>query len=145
MTDIRHYTASAVILDDEDRVLLVGQHRYTLDAYSWEIPEGGVPAIETPLEGARRELREEAGIEAADWTEIGRSHLSNSVSDEEAVIFLATTLTYGTAAPDGTEALATTWLPFDEVLAMTLDGRITDALTILAVQRAALARLMAPA
>jgi len=128
-------------LDEAGRVLLVGQHRYALDQYSWEIPEGGVPAGESALEGARRELREETGIEATDWIEMSHSHLSNSVSDEEAVIFLATGLTRGQASPDGTEALVPRWLPFDEVLAMTIDGRITDALTILAVHRAAIARL----
>jgi ADP-ribose pyrophosphatase len=127
-------------IDDDDRVLLVGQHRYALDAYSWEIPEGGVPVGETPLEGAQRELREETGIDAAAWRELMRSHLSNSVSDELAVIYLATGLTAGVAAPDGTEALDIRWSPFDEVLAMTLDGRITDALTVLAVHRAALDR-----
>jgi 8-oxo-dGTP pyrophosphatase MutT (NUDIX family) len=130
-----------VALDASDRVLLVGQHRYALDTYSWEIPEGGVPIEETPLEGAQRELREETGVEAATWRELAHSHLSNSVSDELAVLYLATGLTVGTAAPDGTEALDVRWLPFDEVLAMTLDGRITDALTVLAVQRVALDRL----
>ena len=70
--------AGVLALDDDDRVLLVGQHRYTLDAYSWEIPEGGVPDGETPLDGARRELREETGVEAAEWRELGRLHLSNS-------------------------------------------------------------------
>ena len=142
---IVHFANLAVgvlALDDEDRVLLVGQHRYALDAYSWEIPEGGVPDGESPLEGARRELREETGIDAADWRELGRSHLSNSVSDEFAILFLATGLTDGIATPDGTEALEVSWLPFDEVLAMTLDGRITDALTVLAVQRLALERLV---
>ncbi len=128
-------------LDDAGRVLLVGQHRYALDRYSWEIPEGGVPAGESAEDGARRELREETGIEATDWIEISRSHLSNSVSDEEAVLYLATGLTHGVATPDGTESLAVRWVPFDEVLAMTMDGRITDAMTILAVQRAALTRL----
>lgn len=128
-------------LDDADRVLLVGQHRYALDLYSWEIPEGGVPAGESPLDGARRELREETGIEAADWIELARCHLSNSVSDEEAVLYLATGLTQGVATPDGTESLAIRWRPFNEVLAMTMDGRITDAMTIMAVQRAALVRL----
>ena len=128
-------------IDDAGRVLLVGQHRYALDQYSWEIPEGGVPPGESPLDGARRELREETGVEAADWIEMSRSHLSNSVSDEEAVLFLATGLTHGEATPEGTESLALRWVPFDEVLAMTMDGRITDALTVLAVQRAALARL----
>ena len=129
-----------VAIDDNDRVLLVGQHRYALDAYSWEIPEGGVPDGESALEGARRELREETGFEAADWRELARSHLSNSVSDEVAVLYQATGLRAGTATPDGTEALDVRWLPFDEVLAMTLDGRITDALTVLAVQRIALDR-----
>ena len=128
-------------LDEAGRVLLVGQHRYALDRYSWEIPEGGAPAGESALDGARRELREETGIEAADWIEMSRSHLSNSVSDEEAVLFLATGLTHGVATPDGTESLAVRWVPFDDVLAMTMDGRISDAMTILAIQRAALARL----
>lgn len=132
-------------LDEADRVLLVGQHRYALDAYSWEIPEGGVPVGETALEGAQRELGEETGIAAATWRELARSHLSNSVSDELAVLYLATDLTAGVAAPDGTEALDIRWLPFDEVLTMTLDGRITDALTVIAVQRAALDRAAAEA
>jgi 8-oxo-dGTP pyrophosphatase MutT (NUDIX family) len=127
-------------IDESDRVLLVGQHRYTLDAYSWEIPEGGVPVGETALDGARRELREETGIDAATWRELARSHLSNSVSDELAVLYLATDLTAGDATPDGTEVLDVRWLPFGEVLEMILDGRITDALTVLAVQRLALDR-----
>jgi 8-oxo-dGTP pyrophosphatase MutT (NUDIX family) len=132
--------AGVLAIDDDDRVLLVGQHRYALDAYSWEIPEGGVPAGETALEGARRELVEETGVVAADWRELARVHLSNSVSDELAVLFLATGLTHGPATPDGTEDLAIRWLPFDEVLAMTLDGRLTDAMTVVAVERLALQR-----
>ena len=132
--------AGVLALDEDDRVLLVGQHRYTLDGYSWEIPEGGVPAGETALDGARRELREETGVTASDWREIARTHLSNSVSDEFAVIYLATGLSAGEASPDGTEDLALRWLPFEEVLDMTLDGRITDAMTIIAVERVALLR-----
>jgi 8-oxo-dGTP pyrophosphatase MutT (NUDIX family) len=138
---LANLAVGVLALDESGRVLLVGQHRYALDQYSWEIPEGGVPAAESALDGARRELREETGIEAGDWVEMSRSHLSNSVSDEEAVIFLATGLTHGEASPDGTESLAIHWLPFAEVLAMTLDGRITDALTMLAVHHAAIARL----
>ena len=137
--------AGVLVLDDADRVLLVGQHRYALDAWSWEIPEGGVPAGETALEGAQRELTEETGVEAADWRELARLHLSNSVSDELAILFLATGLTLGVATPEGTEALAVRWLPFDDVLAMTLDGRITDAMTVVAVERLALLRLRADA
>jgi 8-oxo-dGTP pyrophosphatase MutT (NUDIX family) len=134
--------AGVLVVDDDDRVLLVGQHRYPLDAYSWEIPEGGVPAGETPLEGARRELLEETGVEARDWRELARVHLSNSVSDELAVLFVATGLSHGTATPDGSEALEVSWLPFPDVLAMTLDGRITDAMTVVAVGRFALLRAM---
>jgi 8-oxo-dGTP pyrophosphatase MutT (NUDIX family) len=134
--------AGVLAIDERDHILLVGQHRYTLDGYSWEIPEGGVPAGETALDGARRELLEETGVSAADWREIARTHLSNSVSDELAVIFLATGLTAGDPDPDGTEDLAIRWLPYDEVIEMTLDGRISDAITIIAVERLALLRLL---
>ena len=132
--------AGVLAIDDRDRVLLVGQHRYPLDDYSWEIPEGGVPAGETALDGARRELREETGVEAADWRELARAHLSNSVSDELAVLFAATRLTEGTAHPDPTEALERRWVPFDEAVEMTLDGRITDAMNVIAIERLALQR-----
>lgn len=132
--------AGIVAIDDDDRVLLVGQHRYTLDAYSWEVPEGGVPAGEDSLEGARRELREETGVVAAGWRELGRFHLSNSVTDEAGVLYLATGLTGGAAAPEATEDLAVRWVPFEEALAMTLDGRITDAIAIMGIQRVALER-----
>jgi 8-oxo-dGTP pyrophosphatase MutT (NUDIX family) len=133
--------AGAVVLDDDDRVLLVGQHRYTLDSYSWEIPEGGVPAGESALDGARRELREETGVEADHWREITRFHLSNSISDEAGVLFAARATSRGVASPEPSEDLAIRWLPFDEALAMTTDGRITDAMTILGLQRIALERL----
>jgi 8-oxo-dGTP pyrophosphatase MutT (NUDIX family) len=130
-----------VPMDDEDRVVLVGQYRYTVDAYSWEIPEGGVPPSEDPLEGARRELREETGIEAAEWRELGRIHLSNSISDEAGIVYLATGLTDGKPSPDGTEDLEIRRVPFDEALEMTRDGRITDMLSVVGLQRVALDRL----
>lgn len=130
----------AVVLDADDRVLLVGQHRYTLDRYSWEIPEGGVPAGESPLDGARRELREETGVEATDWRELLRFHLSNSVTDEAGVLFVARADRHGEPHPDPTEELAINWVPFEETLAMIADGRITDAMTIMALQQVALER-----
>jgi 8-oxo-dGTP pyrophosphatase MutT (NUDIX family) len=131
----------AVVLDDDDRVLLVGQHRYPQDEWSWEIPEGGVPPTEPILDGIKREVREETGVEATDWRELGRARLSNSVTDELAVLFSARVHAHGEPEPDPTEELEVKWLPFDEVLAMTLDGRITDVLTVVAIQRVALERL----
>jgi 8-oxo-dGTP pyrophosphatase MutT (NUDIX family) len=132
--------AGVVAIDEEDRVLLVGQHRYVLGEPSWEIPEGGVAAGEDPLDGMRRELREESGVIATEWQELGRLHLSNSVSDETGVLFLARGLTDGPAEPDPTEQIEVRWVPFDETLAMALDGRITDAMSIIAIQWVALAR-----
>jgi len=139
----RNAASGVVVLDEADRLLLVGQHRYTLDEYSWEIPEGGVPDGETALDGARRELLEETGVAASAWQEIARVHLSNSVSDELAVLFVATGLTEGAATPDGTEDLQRRWVPFADALAMTLDGRITDAMTVVAIERLALLRALA--
>src|SRR5262249_12628795 len=137
-----NYAIGVVALDDQGRVLLVGQFRYSLDQYSWEIPEGGaVIGEEEPLAAARRELAEETGYAAREWCEILRSHLSNSVSNELGICFLAPGLTPGVARPDGTEQLQVRWVPFDEALRMTLTGEITDSLTVLGLQRAALLRL----
>jgi len=138
-----HFANAAVgvvAIDDDDRVVLVGQHRYTLDNDSWEIPEGGVAPDEDPLDGIRRELREETGVEASEWVEIGRYALSNSITDELGLVWLATGLSQGTAAPEPTEDLAVRWVSFDEALAMTVDGRITDAVSIIGIQRVALRR-----
>jgi 8-oxo-dGTP pyrophosphatase MutT (NUDIX family) len=132
-----------VAIDEDDRVCLVGQHRYALDEPTWEIPEGGVPPDELPLDGMRRELREETGVEAAEWRELGRLHLSNSVTDEAGFIYLARGLSHGSADPEPTEQIDVRWVPFDEALAMALDGRITDAMSIIGLQRVALDRLAA--
>jgi 8-oxo-dGTP pyrophosphatase MutT (NUDIX family) len=137
----RNRAVGVVALDDADRVLLVGQYRYTLDLYSWEIPEGGTAEGEDELAAAQRELREETGFTAERWEEIARLHLSNSVSDEAAICYLATGLRPGAAEPEETEQLQIRWLPFAEALAMVLDGRITDALSVVGLQRVALSRL----
>jgi 8-oxo-dGTP pyrophosphatase MutT (NUDIX family) len=132
--------AVGVVAEDEaGRVLLVGQHRYTVDEYSWEIPEGGVPFDEDPLDGARRELAEETGFRAADWRElVPRLHLSNSVTDEVGVLYLATRLTAGAADPEGTERIEVRWVTLDDALRMIDDGRITDALSQVGLLRRAL-------
>ena len=141
----RNRAVGVVAIDHEDRVALVGQHRYTLDHYSWEIPEGGVPYDEDALEGARRELREETGLEAAAWREIGQIELSNSVTDEIGLLYLATGLTQGEAAPEATEDLRLRWVPFAEVAAMIDRGELPDALTQLALERVARLRAEEPA
>jgi 8-oxo-dGTP pyrophosphatase MutT (NUDIX family) len=129
-----------VALDEAGRVLLVGQHRYTLDAFSWEIPEGGVGPDETLLDGARRELREETGYQAGEWRELLAIHLSNSITDEEGMLFAATGLQPGDAAPDGTEELEVRWVPLAEAVAMIDRREITDGLTVCAILRVALER-----
>lgn len=135
------YPATGVVaLDDAGRVLLVGQFRYTMDAYSWEIPEGAGAAGETPLEGAQRELREETGYTAREWREVGRCWTSDSVTDERAYLFVATGLTAGPAAPEGTEPIEVRWAALDEALAMCRDGRIQDAMSVVALQWVALER-----
>ena len=136
----RTHAVGVVPIDDAGRVLLVGQYRYTLDRYSWEIPEGGVPPEEDPLEGARRELAEETGYTAASWRQILRFSLSNSVTDETGTLFLAENLTPGVADPDETEELAVRWVAFDECLAMALRGELFDSITQLGLFRLALDR-----
>jgi 8-oxo-dGTP pyrophosphatase MutT (NUDIX family) len=139
-----HYknTAIGVLpIDEEGYTYLVGQYRYTLNCYSWEIPEGGGAAGEEPVEAAKRELREETGLEARSWRSLGRAHLSNSVSDEEAIIFLATDLVPGEADPEGTEKLELMRVKFEEALRMVLDGEITDSMSVIAILRYALDHL----
>jgi 8-oxo-dGTP pyrophosphatase MutT (NUDIX family) len=136
-----HRAIGVVPLDTaRDAVLLVGQFRYTLDRYSWEMPEGGGDFDEEPEAAARRELAEETGYHGGSWRLLGRCHLSNSVCDEEAWLFAATDLEPGAATPEGTEQLQARWVPFDRALAMIGEGEITDAMTIVALQQVALER-----
>ncbi len=117
-------------IDDEGNTWLVGQYRYTLDEYSWELPMGGVPHDENVEEGALRELREETGLRANKLELLCRIHTSNSVTDEEGFVYVATELMQGETDFDDTEDIAIKKLPFKEALEMVLDGRITDSLTM---------------
>ncbi len=140
----RNRAIGVVPLDTErDQVLLVGQFRYPLDRYSWELPEGGGRFDESPEEAARRELAEETGYSGGTWRELCRCDLSNSVTDEVAVIYAATDLEAGTAAPEGTEQLEIRWVPFDDAMAMVARGDIGDAMTIIGLQAIALERALA--
>jgi 8-oxo-dGTP pyrophosphatase MutT (NUDIX family) len=129
-----------VALDEHDHTYLVGQWRYALEAYSWEIPEGGGPLHENPLEAAKRELEEETGFRAREWRQVLRMHLSNSVTDEECLVFLATGLEAGTAHPEDTEDLALKRVPFTEALRMVQSGEITDAVAVAGILQVALLR-----
>jgi 8-oxo-dGTP pyrophosphatase MutT (NUDIX family) len=123
-------------LFEDGTLVLVGQHRFPLMDYSWELPEGGAPLAEDPLEGARRELREEAGLEAAEWREIMAFQLSNSVTDERGHCYLATGLTAADREPDETEDLKLARVPFREALGLALNGEIKDMITLAALLRA---------
>jgi 8-oxo-dGTP pyrophosphatase MutT (NUDIX family) len=121
-----------VALDKELNTWLVGQFRYTLDEWSWEIPEGGGAPDQSSLESAKRELLEETGLKANNWSQIMRFHTSNSVTDEEGFIFLAEDLSHGETEREETEADMKVWtLPLAETIQMISDGKITDSLTIM--------------
>jgi 8-oxo-dGTP pyrophosphatase MutT (NUDIX family) len=136
----RTHAVGVVAIDDRDRVLLVGQYRYTLGRYSWEIPEGGVPIGRDPLEGAQRELAEETGVRASTWREITRFSLANSTSDETGALYLATGLTRGDADPDETEELQVRWMAFAEAVEAVRTGELFDAMTQIGLLRIALDR-----
>jgi 8-oxo-dGTP pyrophosphatase MutT (NUDIX family) len=124
-----------VVLDDMMNTWIVGQFRFTVDQYSWEIPEGGGLIGVDPLIGAKRELLEETGLIADHWEPLLSMHLSNSVSDELAIIFLARGITQKTAEPEETEQLQIQKLPFEKVYEMVEAGKITDAMSVAAIYK----------
>lgn len=117
-------------LDEDNNTWIVGQYRFPLEQYSWEIIEGGCPVGTDPLDTARRELHEEAGISGSEWHRIQEMHLSNSVSDEFAIIYVARGLSFHESEPEETEQLQVKKIPFDEAYQMVLDGKITDSMSV---------------
>jgi 8-oxo-dGTP pyrophosphatase MutT (NUDIX family) len=130
-----HFKNKAIGIIPVDKDLntwLVGQYRYTVDEWSWEIPEGGGPAGEPPVESAKRELQEETGLTAKKWKQIIRLHTSNSVTDEEGFVFMAEDLEQGEASLEETEADLKVWkLPVKEALKMVIEGKITDSMSVM--------------
>jgi 8-oxo-dGTP pyrophosphatase MutT (NUDIX family) len=130
-------------IDHEGNTWLVGQWRYALNEWSWEIVEGGGPLETEILASAQRELKEETGLSANKWTLIQRTHLSNSVSDEEGFIFLAEDISHGENDLEDTEADLKVWkLPFQEAYQMVLDGKITDSLSVMAILKVAVLKTL---
>ena len=136
VVEFQNHALGIVPVFDNADTLLVGQWRYPLGLYSWEIPEGGGPLSVPLLLSAQRELAEETGLTAALWTDLGLFHLSNSVTNEAGQIFLAQDLTLGDAHPEGDEVLAVRRLPLAEAYEMALDGRITDGVSVIGLARA---------
>ena len=130
---MKNKAIGVLALDDEDNTWLVGQYRYTLNEYSWEIPTGGSPQGEDYLEGAKRELKEETGLVASRWEKLTRIHTSNSVTDEEGYIFLARGLEQQETSFDDTEELQIKKLPLKEAVLMAARGEITDSMSLAAL------------
>lgn len=122
-------------LDEHLNTWIIGQYRYALEEYSWEIPMGGCPEDQSVLEAAKRELREEAGLRAEKWDEIMKLHTSNSVTDETAYVFIARELHFEATDFEETEDLLIRKVPFKELLKMSEDGKITDAISVAGILR----------
>jgi len=129
----KNIAVGVIPLDDAYNTWIVGQYRYTLKNYSWEIPEGGCPRGTDPIESAKRELLEETGITATEWLKIMDLHTSNSVTDEIAHLYVAKNLKFGVAQPEETELLRIKKIPFDELYTITMNGEITDAMSVSAI------------
>ncbi len=137
LVEFKNRALAILPIHEDGTVELVGQNRLPFSDYSWEIPEGGGPLNEDPVDGAKRELLEETGLIASEWQEILRLQLSNSVTNELAVGYMALGLTQSVALEtDPTEDIARARVPFREVLGLVLDGKITDALTVAMMLRA---------
>ncbi|MBT8088615.1 MAG: NUDIX hydrolase [Gammaproteobacteria bacterium] len=129
----KNVAVAIIALDEADNTWLVGQNRYTLGEYSWELPMGGAPLDELPLTAAKRELKEETGIRASHWQQLMRLHTSNSITDELGFAYVATGLSFGETNFEETEDLEIRRLPLEDAVQMVLDGQITDAISAAAL------------
>jgi len=140
VVSFKNLAVGIIPLDADDHTWIVGQFRFALDEYSWEIPMGGVSLATDPLTGAQRELKEETGLTAARWEQILAVRISNSVTDESGVVYVARDLQHGEPEFDDTEKIEIRHLPFDDVVRMVMDGDITDCLSVTGVLKLAAMR-----
>ena len=129
----KNIAISILPIDEDNNTWIVGQYRYPLDRFSWEIPEGGCPEGTDPVVSAKRELEEEAGIMADDWKLIGEADMSNSVTDEVAMMYVAKDLSFTHQNLESTEDIQLKKVPFDKLYEMIVTGEIRDSLTIMTV------------
>ncbi|GAA3999554.1 hypothetical protein GCM10022408_08160 [Hymenobacter fastidiosus] len=136
VVSMKNKALGIVPVDADGNTWLVGQYRYPLNEYSWEIPMGGGPVELDILASAQRELKEETGFTARRWTNIARLHTSNSVTDEEGFVFLAEDLEHGDTEPEETEDLRLWKLPLSQAVQLVMDNRITDAISVAGLLKA---------
>lgn len=129
----KNYAIGIIPLDEYYYTWIVGQYRYPVDEYTWEIPEGGGAIDTSPLKSAKRELLEETGIKAGKWQKILEMQLSNSATDELAIVYIARDLSFHPPQPEDDEELLIKKLPFHQLYLMALNGKIKDSLTVAGV------------
>jgi 8-oxo-dGTP pyrophosphatase MutT (NUDIX family) len=129
----KNVAVGVIPIDDENQTWLVGQFRFPLQQYSWEIPEGGAPVGSDPLQSAQRELKEETGFTATHWEQFLSMHMTNSVADEWAIVYIATGLQAGPSSPEDTEQLQIKKVPLEHAFEMVANGEITDAISVAAL------------
>ena len=140
VVSFKNLAVGIIPLDHDDHTWLVGHYRFPLGAYSWEIPMGGVPIGADPVAGAQRELKEETGLTADRWEQILSVRLSNSVTDEAGVVYVAQDLQRGEPEFEDTEKIEIRRLPFIDVVRMAMEGEITDSLSVNGILKLAVMR-----
>jgi ADP-ribose pyrophosphatase len=135
VVNFKNLAIGVLPIDNELNTWLVGQWRYPTNEYSWEIPEGGGILDVEPVESAKRELKEETGIIAENYREIMRLHLSNSATDELAIVYIATGLSFENAEPEESEVLQLKKIPLNEAYNWVMEGKIKDAISVAAIMK----------
>jgi 8-oxo-dGTP pyrophosphatase MutT (NUDIX family) len=137
VVDFKNKAIGIIPIDQNGFTYLIGQYRYPLKEYSWEIPEGGGPNDQDPLDAAKRELKEETGFKAKKWTMIPRIHTSNSVTSEEGFIYMAEELEAGETEFEETEQLEIKKVHLTEAVQMVMEDKITDSISVAAILKVA--------